>query len=273
MKITVKDIQEYKNKNIPFASITAYDYFSAMKADVAKIPFILVGDSAAMVIYGMETTIPITMDEMIFLVKAVSRGSDRALIVADMPFMSYQASIEDAVRNAGRFIKEGSAGAVKLEGGTCYKKQIKAIINAGIPVVGHIGLLPQSYHLSSGYKIQGKTTLEANKIIDDAFSIQESGAFAVVLEGIPSNLAKKITQDLKIPTIGIGAGPHCNGQIQVFHDIMGFDKENAPKHSKPYGNLGNKMEKILLEYNKDVQKNKFPQKSNYIESSTLLIED
>ena len=273
MKITVKDIQGYKNTNIPFASITAYDYFSAMKADVAGIPFILVGDSAAMVIYGMETTIPITMDEMIFLVKAVSRGSNRALIVADMPFMSYQASVEDAVRNAGRFIKEGGAGAVKLEGGSCYKNQIKAIINAGIPVVGHIGLLPQSYHLSSGYRIKGKTTIEANNIIDDAFAVQDSGVFAVVLEGIPSNLAKKITQNLKIPTIGIGAGPYCDGQIQVFHDIMGLNEGDAPKHSTAYGKLGDEIEQILLEYNNDVQKNKFPKKSNYTESSTLLNED
>ena len=195
-KISIKDIQHYKDNNSSFASITAYDYFSAMQADMANIPLILVGDSAAMVVYGMATTIPITMEDMILLVKAVSRGSNNSLIVADMPFMSYQASVEDAVRNAGRFIKEGGAGAIKLEGGSCYENQIKAIINAGIPVMGHIGLLPQSYHLSSGYRIQGKTTIEANKILDDAMAVQNSGAFAIVLEGIPSDLAEEITKTL-----------------------------------------------------------------------------
>ena len=268
-KISIKDIQDYKDNNSSFASITAYDYFSAMQADLANIPLILVGDSAAMVVYGMATTIPITMEDMILLVKAVSRGSKKSLIVADMPFMSYQASVEDAVRNAGRFIKEGGAEAIKLEGGSCYGNQIKAIINAGIPVVGHVGLLPQSYHLSSGYRIQGKTTIEANKILDDAMAVQDSGAFAIVLEGVPSNLAKKITKNLTIPTIGIGAGPHCDGQIQVFHDIMGLNKDYIPKHAKRYGDLGSEIEKILIKYNNDVKQKKFPDKSHYVTSTSL----
>ena len=272
-KITIKDIQRLKHNELPFATVTAYDYMSARNAEEAGIPLLLVGDSAAMVIYGMDTTIPISMEELIFLVRAVRRGSKKALIVADMPFMSYQASLEDAVRNAGRFIKEGGAGAIKLEGGSCYGDQIKAIINAGIPVVGHIGLLPQSYHLTSGYRIKGKTNIEANKILDDAMAVQDSGAFAVVLEGVPSNLAKKITKNLTIPTIGIGAGPHCDGQIQVFHDIMGLNKDYTPKHAKCYGNLGSEIEKILIKYNNDVKQKKFPDKSHYITSTSLDFKD
>ena len=195
-KITIRDIQKFKANKSPFAAITAYDFISAQNADAADIPLCLVGDSAAMVVYGMENTIPISMDELIFLVRAVHRGTKKALVVADMPFMSYQASVEDAIRNAGRFIKEGGAEAVKLEGGLPYSSQIRAIIDAGIPVMGHVGLLPQSYHLSSGYRIQGKTKLEAEKIYKDAIAVQKNGAFAVVLEGevidkvVLSNLEK-----------------------------------------------------------------------------------
>ena len=270
-KITIRDIKKFKGNNIPFASVTAYDYISAKNADSVDIPILLVGDSAAMVVYGMDNTIPISMDELIFLVRAVSRGAKKALIVADMPFMSYQASVEDAVRNAGRFIKEGGAGAIKLEGGTCYSKQIKAIINAGIPVMGHIGLMPQSFHLSSGYRIQGKTKLESKKILDDAISVQESGAFAVVLEGIPANLSKIITNKLDIPTIGIGAGPNCDGQIQVYHDILGLYSDLVPKHTKQYCNLSLEIQKKLLEYKSDVQKKIFPNSKNYTNSKSQSI--
>ena len=217
-KITIRDIQKLKGGDTPFATITAYDYVSARNADAVDIPLLLVGDSAAMVVYGMENTIPISMDELIFLVRAVCRGTEKALVVADMPFMSYQVSVEDAVRNAGRFVKEGGAGAIKLEGGIPYISQIRAIIDAGIPVMGHVGLLPQSFHLSSGYRIQGKTKFEAEKIYEDALVVQESGAFSVVLEGIPADLAERITETLEIPTIGIGAGPRCDGQIQVYND-------------------------------------------------------
>ncbi|SVE22557.1 uncharacterized protein METZ01_LOCUS475411, partial [marine metagenome] len=231
-KITIRDIQKFKGNKTPFATITAYDYVSARNADAVDIPLLLVGDSAAMVVYGMENTIPISMDELIFLVRAVYRGTEQALVVADMPFMSYQASVEDAVRNAGRFVKEGGAGAVKLEGGSPYVSQIRAIIDAGIPVMGHVGLLPQSFHLSSGYRIQGKTKLEAEKIYEDAITVQKNGAFAVVLEGIPADLAARITTALDIPTIGIGAGPDCDGQIQVYHDILGLYGDLMPKHTK-----------------------------------------
>ena len=272
-KITIRDIQKYKDRRTPFATVTAYDYISARNADIVEIPLLLVGDSAAMVVYGMDTTIPISMEELIFLVRAVSRGSNKALVVADMPFMSYQASVEDAVRNAGRFVKEGGAEAVKLEGGMVYTEQIKAIIDAGIPVMGHVGLLPQSYHLSSGYRIQGKTQLEAEKIFMDAQAVQDSGVFAVVLEGIPSNLADKITQKLEIPTVGIGAGPHCDGQIQVYHDIMGLYGDIIPRHSKRYGNLGNQIQDMLMEYKEDVETKNFPSPKHYITSKTFSEEN
>ena len=272
-KITIRDIQKFKDQRTPFATVTAYDYVSARIADAVEIPLLLVGDSAAMVVYGMDTTIPISMEEMIFLVRAVCRGSNKSLVVADMPFMSYQASVEDAVRNAGRFVKEGGAEAVKLEGGRAYTAQIKAIIDAGIPVMGHVGILPQSYHLSSGYRIQGKTKLEAEKILTDAMAIQDSGSFSVVLEGIPANLADKITQKLDIPTIGIGAGPYCDGQIQVYHDIMGLYGEMIPRHCKRYGDLENQIQNMLMEYKRDVETKKFPTQEHYTTIQTLSEEN
>jgi 3-methyl-2-oxobutanoate hydroxymethyltransferase len=269
-KITIRDIQELKGGDTPFATITAYDYVSAQNADAVDIPLLLVGDSAAMVVYGMENTIPISMDELIFLVRAVCRGTKKALVVADMPFMSYQASVEDAVRNAGRFVKEGGACAIKLEGGTPYTAQIRAIIDAGIPVMGHVGLLPQSYNLSSGYRIQGKSKHEADKIIEDAEAVQESGAFAVVLEGVPGDLAERITKLLDIPTIGIGAGPFCDGQIQVYHDILGLYGDFSPKHAKRYGNFGVEIQKKLAEYKNEVEGKTFPTKEHFITSKTQL---
>ena len=269
-KITIRDIQKLKGGDTPFATITAYDYVSAQNADAVNIPLVLVGDSAAMVVYGMENTIPISMDELIFLVRAVCRGTKKALVVADMPFMSYQASVEDAVRNAGRFVKEGGACAIKLEGGTPYTAQIRAIIDAGLPVMGHVGLLPQSYNLSSGYRIQGKSKHEADKIIEDAEAVQESGAFAVVLEGIPGDLAERITKLLDIPTIGIGAGPFCDGQIQVYHDILGLYGDFSPKHAKRYGNFGVEIQKKLAEYKNEVEGKTFPTKEHFITSKTQL---
>ena len=269
-KITIRDIQKLKGGDTPFATITAYDYVSAQNADVVDIPLFLVGDSAAMVVYGMENTIPISMDELLFLVRAVCRGTKKALVVADMPFMSYQASVEDAVRNAGRFVKEGGACAIKLEGGTPYTAQIRAIIDAGIPVMGHVGLLPQSYNLSSGYRIQGKSKHEADKIIEDAEAVQESGAFAVVLEGVPGDLAERITKLLDIPTIGIGAGPFCDGQIQVYHDILGLYGDLSPKHAKRYGNFGVEIQKKLAEYKNEVEGKTFPTKEHFITRKTQL---
>ena len=269
-KTTIRDIQKLKGSESPFATVTAYDFVSAQNADAVDFPLLLVGDSAAMVVYGMENTIPISMDELLFLVRAVCRGTKKALVVADMPFMSYQASVEDAVRNAGRFIKEGGAGAIKLEGGVPYTSQIRAIIDAGIPVMGHVGLLPQSYNLSSGYRIQGKSILEAEKIIEDAEAVQESGAFAVVLEGIPGGLAERITNLLDIPTIGIGAGPFCDGQIQVYHDILGLYGDFSPKHAKRYGNFGVEIQHKLAEYKNEVEEKTFPTKEHFINSNIHL---
>ena len=271
-KITIRDIQKLKGGDTPFATITAYDYVSARNVDAVDIPLLLVGDSAAMVVYGMENTIPISMDELIFLVRAVCRGTEKALVVADMPFMSYQASVEDAVRNAGRFVKEGGAGAIKLEGGIPYLSQIRAIIDAGIPVMGHVGLLPQSFHLSSGYRIQGKTKFEAEKIYEDALAVQESGAFSVVLEGIPADLAERITETLEIPTIGIGAGPKCDGQIQVYHDILGLYGDMVPKHTKQYGNFGVEIQKKLSEYKNEVEVRKFPSQKHFTTSKVQPVE-
>jgi len=259
-KTTIQDIQKLKKSKSPFATLTAYDFTSARLADQANIPLILVGDSAAMVVYGYETTIPISMDEMMMLVRSVARGAQQALVVADMPFLSYQTSVESAILNAGRFIKESGAQAVKLEGGSEYADRISGITNAGIPVVAHLGLTPQSYHQMSGYKIQGKTLDSAEKLMDDARVIETAGAFALVLEGIPSELAKIVTNNLKIPTIGIGAGKYCDGQIQVFHDILGMYGTFVPKHTKQYANIGNDISKAITNYKNDVEAKTFPKK-------------
>ena len=252
-KTTIQDIISFKG-GPSFATLTAYDYTSARVADAAGIPLILVGDSASMTMYGYDTTIPIDMEEMLLVVKAVVRSVMHALVVADMPFLSYQASLDDAVKNAGRFIKEGGAGAVKLEGGTNIKIHIKTLVDFGIPVLGHVGLTPQSFHQLSGYKMQGKSKKDASKIMDDALVVQDAGAFGVVLECIPDELAKEITQVLDIPTIGIGAGQQCDGQIQVFHDLLGLSNTPAPKHAFQYESLYNRMLRGIKAYMADIKK-------------------
>ena len=252
-KITIQNIKDFKSSKTPFVTLTAYDYVSAQICDDANIPLILVGDSASMTVYGYDTTIPVSIEEMLLVVRAVVRGTKKALVVADMPFLSYQTSIEDALLNAGIFIKDGGAGAVKLEGGQYMMKHIDALVNIGIPVLGHVGLTPQSYHQLSGYSIQGKTPNEAQKIIDDAKAVQDAGAFGVVLECIPEKLANKITRSLTIPTIGIGSGVQCDGQIQVYHDIMGLSKAPAPKHAKQYDNLYQTMLSAIKKYKTDVE--------------------
>ena len=261
-KTTIQDIQKLKNCKTPFATLTAYDFTSGRLVDQANIPLILVGDSAAMVVYGYDTTIPISMDEMVFLVASVARGARQALVVADMPFLSYQVSIENAILNAGRFIKESGAQAVKLEGGQKYADRISGIVNAGIPVISHIGLTPQSFHQMSGYKVQGKNQSSAKKLFDDAKAVEQAGAFALVLEGIPSELGKKITESIKIPTIGIGAGVHCDGQIQVFHDILGLYDSFVPKHTKRYAKIGDDISQALIAYKKDVEAKTFPKEKH-----------
>jgi len=250
--ITIQDIKNFKNFNQPFATLTAYDFCSAQILDQAEIPLILVGDSASMTIYGYNTTVPVSMEEMLLVVKAVCRGTQYALVVADMPFLSYQPSIEETIKNAGRLIKEGGANAVKLEGGISVKENIQALVDSGIPVLGHVGLMPQSVNQTSGYKIQGKTNPEAEKILNDARAVEQAGAFGIVLECIPEHLATSITQELSIPTIGIGSGNTCDGQIQVFHDIIGLTKQTPPKHAKQYENVYDIILKAVQKYQNDI---------------------
>ena len=252
-KFTIQNIKDFKKNSSSFATLTAYDYTSAQILDEAGIPLILVGDSASMTIFGYSTTVPVSMDEMMLVVRAVTRGTRNSLVVADMPFLSYQPSVEETIKNAGLLIKDGGASAVKLEGGVNVKEHIKALTDFGIPVLGHVGLTPQSYHQLSGYSIQGKTPVEAQKIIDDAFAVENSGAFGVVLECIPEELAKNITEKLSIPTIGIGSGNSCDGQIQVFHDIMGLSKNKPPKHAKQYDSMYSNMLNIVNKYKSDIE--------------------
>ncbi len=272
-KYNIVEIQKLKKENKPFIALTAYDYPSAKIINDLDIPLVLVGDSASMVVYGYQDTTPIQMDEMLLISKAVERGINTSLIVGDMPFMSYQPSVQVAVENAGRFIKEGKVDAVKLEGGREYINQIKGIITAGIPVVGHIGLKPQSVLIESGYKIQGKTSSKALNIYKDAIALQEAGVFALVLEGVPQELAEIITQQIKIPTIGIGAGNKCDGQIQVLHDLMGFFGNNVPKHAKTYLNLQDEMKKSINQYKIDVENSLFPNEKNLTKMDETELKD
>ena len=253
-KITIQDIKNFKGAEYPFATLTAYDFCTAQILDEAGIPLILVGDSASMTIYGYNTTIPISMDEMLLVVKAVCRGTQRSLVVADMPFLSYQPSVEETIKNAGKLMKEAGANAVKLEGGQHVKNNIKALVDNGIPVLGHVGLMPQSVNQTSGYKIQGKTNHEAEQIIQDALAVEQAGAFGIVLECIPEALASSITQKVSIPTIGIGSGDTCDGQIQVFHDVVGLTKNSPPKHAKQYSNLYDTILDIVKKYQNDINK-------------------
>ena len=263
-KNKIIDIQKLKNLNTPFATLTAYDFPTAQIINMLNIPLVLVGDSASMVVYGYNDTTPIEMDEMLLVCRAVERGAKKALLVGDMPFMSYQPSVEIAITNAGKFIKEGKMDAVKLEGGIEYIDRISEIIKAGIPVVGHIGLQPQSVLIDSGYKIKGKTAKGALKIYQDAMALEKAGVFALVLEGVPEEVAKIITQNIKIPTIGIGAGCFCDGQIQVFHDVVGLLGPNVPKHANVYIDAQSAIMKGLKEYQLEVEQKQFPNQSNTI---------
>tara|TARA_Y100000996_G_scaffold129592_1_gene98409 strand:+ start:840 stop:1676 length:837 start_codon:yes stop_codon:yes gene_type:complete len=265
-KIYPQDLQKLKDVGKKFATITAYDYTSSKIVNDIGFPVILVGDSASMVVYGYQDTTPITMDEMMFVLRSVVRGAVSSLIVADMPFLSYQPSTEEAIKNAGKFIKSG-ANAVKIEGGAVQSKTISHLVSSGIPVMGHIGLLPQSINATSGYRVQGKDELSANEIINDALEVEKAGAFSIVLEGIPGNLAKIISQKIKVPTIGIGSGPHCDGQIQVFHDLLGLDKTFNPRHAKKFINSYELFFKALENYKNDVEKLKFPKSEHYINLS------
>lgn len=254
----ISDIQKLKGGASSFCTVTAYDYPTAEIIDGIDIPLVLVGDSASMVVYGYNDTTQITMDEMILIAKAVRRGIKKSLLVGDMPFMSYQPSVEDAIKNAGRFVKESQMDAIKLEGGVEYLPQIKSIIQAGIPVMGHIGLKPQSILTDSGYKIHGKKFNDALKIYEDAIALERAGVFALVLEGVPEELAQLITESIQIPTIGIGAGRYCDGQIQVLHDLIGLFGTQVPKHAKSYVDLKNIISKSLSTYQQEVSQKQMP---------------
>jgi len=257
-KVTTATFRQYKKDGRQITMLTAYDYPMAQLVDAAGIDAILVGDSLGNVMLGYESTIPVTMDDMIHHVKAVTRGVSRAMVVGDMPFLSYHISLAETVRNAGRFLQEAGARAVKLEGGQEVAGAIRAITAAGIPVMGHLGLTPQSLHQMGGYKVQGKDLAAARKLLDDAWAIQEAGVFSLVLEAVPAPLAKMITETLDVPTIGIGAGPHCNGQILVTHDLLGLLGGFSPKFAKRYANLQENINQALQAYRDEVNAGAFP---------------
>lgn len=258
MKNTVQTFKEAKNNHTKLAMLTAYDYSTAKLQDEAGIHGILVGDSLGNVILGYEDTISVTMEDMIHHGAAVARGAKNALVVVDMPFMSYQTSVYDAVVNAGRLMKEGRANAVKLEGGVSVCPQIKAITDAGIPVMAHLGLTPQSINAFGGFKVQGKNEAAARKLIDDARAVEEAGAFALVLECVPAKLAKIISEQLTIPTIGIGAGAGCDGQILVYQDMLGMFSDYTPKFVKRFAEVGSVMKEAFANYIKEVQAETYP---------------
>ena len=253
---TVK-IRNLKGKR-KFTSLTAYDYSTAQLVDAAGIELILVGDSLAMTMLGYETTVPVTLDEMMHHASAVVRGTKNALVVVDMPFMSYQVSTEQALANAGLLIQKTGAGAVKIEGGALRAKTVSVLTENGIPVLGHIGLTPQSVNAMGGYKIQGKKSSEADVLLNDAKELEKAGAFAIVLECIPAELGADITKNINIPTIGIGAGPDCDAQILVTHDLLGLYSGVTPKFVKQYANLGDEMKKAFVAYKADVENKSFP---------------
>ena len=257
-KITVLDIYKKKAEGKKITMLTAYDYPTAQIVDQAGIDMILVGDSLGNVVQGVANTLPVTMDEMIYHTKMVSRAAQSAMVVGDMPFLSYQTHKADAIRNAGRFLKEAGAEAVKLEGGSQMADTIRAIVDAGIPVVAHIGLTPQYVHMLGGFKVQGKNEAAREKILADARAVQDAGAFSVVLEAMPSSLAKEIHQLIHISTIGIGAGPDCDGQVLVIHDLLGLFDRFTPKFVKKYANLKEQALKAVKEYKQDVEAGSFP---------------
>ena len=257
-KVTISDLQAKKDQGQRITMVTAYDYPNGVLVDKAGIDIILVGDSLAMVVLGYENTVPVTMDEMILHCQAVARGAKHPLLVGDMPFMSYEVSIQEAVRNAGRFLKEGKMDVVKLEGGQDRAEVTQAIVKAGIPVMGHIGLTPQTISKLGGFKTQGKSVESAVKLVKDALALQEAGCFSIVLEAIPDRLATLITKKIKIPTIGIGAGAGTDGQVLVLHDMLGLFDRFTPKFVKKYANLSETGVKALQQYVDEVEKGVFP---------------
>jgi 3-methyl-2-oxobutanoate hydroxymethyltransferase len=271
MHITINQIKEMKPKGEKIAMLTAYDYSTAKIIDEAGIPLILVGDSLGTVVLGYGSEIPVTMDDMLHHTKAVVRGTKRAMVIGDMPFMTYHISVEDALRNAARFIQEGGAQAVKLEGGVTVAEKVKRIVDCGIPVMGHIGLTAQSIHQFGGHKVQGKTPEAAARLLEDARALEQAGAFAIVLETIPAQLARIITAKAHIPTIGIGAGIDCDGQVLVINDLLGSFTDFVPKHAKQYAKLADIIRKAVTEYHNEVKAGSFPtEKQSFFIDESLL---
>lgn len=273
MRITINDIKEMKSKKEKIVMLTAYDYSTAKLVDEAGVPLILVGDSLGMVILGYDSTIPVTMEDMIHHTKAVTRGTKNALVVGDMPFMTYHTSTTDAMRNAARFIQEAGAQAVKMEGGEIVAETVKRIVDCGIPVMGHIGLTPQFIHQLGGYKLQGKTPEAAQRLLNDAYALEQAGAFAIVLELVPAQLSKLITHSVTVPTIGIGAGIDCDGQVQVISDILGLFTDFIPKHARQYAKLADIMKAAIANYSSEVKSGSFPTSANSSSIDESLLKD
>ncbi len=257
MRVRTTGLMQMKEAGEPIVCITAYDFPTARLVDEAGIPVILVGDSLGNVVLGYDSTIPVTLNDVLYHTRAVARAASNALVVADMPFMTYSVSPEDALRNAARLLQEGGAQAVKLEGGTFVAPTVRRLTESGIPVMGHVGLTPQSLHQLGGYRVQGRTAEQARILLDDALAIEEAGAFAVVLEAVPAGIAEVVTRKLTVPTIGIGAGRGCAGQIQVLHDILGLGSRR-PRHSKQYAELNETIRAALDSYASDVAAGRFP---------------
>jgi 3-methyl-2-oxobutanoate hydroxymethyltransferase len=271
MRVTVSEIKEMKQRGDKIPMLTAYDYSTARLLDEAGVALILVGDSLGMVILGYESTIPVTMDEMIHHTKAVVRGTKHALVIGDMPFMTYHVSMDDALRNAARFIQEGGAQAVKLEGGEVVADRVSRLVACGIPVQGHIGLTPQSVHQIGGYKVVGKTPEVAVRLLNDARALEEAGVFSIVLECVPAPLSKLITERVTVPTIGIGAGKNCDGQVQVVSDILGLFTDFVPKHAKQYAKLSQAITSAVADYIAEVKAETFPTpKQSYEMDESIL---
>ncbi len=270
--VTPAKIRKMKEKGEKITVLTAYDYPTAQLLEEVDIDGILVGDSVGNTVLGYENTIPVSMEEMIHHTKAVSRGIETPLLIGDMPFLSYQASVEEAVKNAGKFIKEGKAEAVKVEGGSEYLEQIEKIIDAGIPVMGHLGLTPQKIHQFGGYQPRGRSIKEAKRIYKDAKKLEELGVFSLVLESIPQNLAEKITENLEIPTIGIGAGAKCDGQVLVFHDLVGWS-DFKPKFVKHYADLSSSIKEAVKKFKSEVKSGEFPTSNHSYKMEDELLEE
>lgn len=259
---SVHSLKAMKQRGERFAMVTCYDYPSARLAEAAEIPALLVGDSLGTVVLGYDSTVPVTMEEILHHTRPVVRGTFRAIVVADLPFGAYQASPEEAIRNATRLLQEGGATAVKLEGGVHMAKTVARLVTVGIPVMGHIGLTPQSVNQLGGHKVQGKTAAAAVRLLHDALALEAAGCFAIVLEGIPAEVARMITSRLEIPTVGIGAGPHCDGQIQVLTDLLGLLEDFRPRHAKRYAELATAIREALVAYRREVQSGVFPTKEH-----------